>query len=987
MANVPLIGRLRRVLSGARARKRIGERLRAAMMNGSGARGVPPLFDARWYAARHRLPLSSSAVFAHYLRSGLFKGYDPHPLFSSAWYAGAYPDVAASGIPPFLHYVEHGARERRSPHPLFEPAWYERRIENGAAVGNLLEHFVEDGAARGLSPHPLFDAGWYARQLGTKRGRQPTFTDYLRSGAREGLSPHPLFDVAYYLGQVPDRAAAARDPLAHYLAVGAARGLSPHPLFDGPSYAARYEDVARSGVAPLLHYVEHGARELRDPHPLFSAEFYLSQVADPAGARENPLAHFVTRGAMQGVSPFPLFDREWYLSANPPAVRAADPFLRFVLEGDRAGESSHPLFDPVYYLRHNPDVAAARMGPLRHFAEHGGVEGRTPHPMFDSQYYNWLHPHVRERRINPLVHYLMQPRESRRHPHPLFDGAYQRITSAAARTTTADPLRDYVQFRAALDPDLVARHATSIPAPRRALLPNRPERRPPPPPRTPLVSVLIPVYEPAEDCLREAVDSVRAQRYVNWELILVDDGSARPHVAPLLDALAALDRRITVIRRRENGGISRATNDALRAAAGEYVALVDHDDVLAADALDEMVAALVRTSAEAAYSDQAYVSARNAFESAFHKPRWSPALFAGVMYVGHVLVVKRETALAVGGFDGAYDRVQDFEFMLRVGERTGAIEHVPKILYRWRKIPGSVALDSNSKGPIEPIQAAAVDAHFKRIGFPARAVPQPALHHRLRIVPLPRARYPAIDVLVRGDRPREAVERAQAELARHRAKLDGRITVVGRRAKARRGGRTEVVEDVKRRLAEDGAPFVLFVDPSVERVASDWLEHLLLYAERPDVAFVAPHLVRENGLTVAAGLVATPSGLVPAMPGWRRGEDGYAGSLACDREVSALPPGLLLFARAKLARAGGIADDLLTPYYAFGEAALRARDAGFRNVAVAAPLATVPNEYELIEPDAAVDALLATDTAVWSDPYYNENFSEAADYAPAVIAR
>ena len=161
----------------------------------------------------------------------------------------------------------------------------------------------------------------------------------------------------------------------------------------------------------------------------------------------------------------------------------------------------------------------------------------------------------------------------------------------------------------------------------------------------------MPAYDSDERYFTAAVNSVRAQTYANLELIIVDDGSPKLHVKPMIEGVARLDARIRHVRLERNRGISRATNAGLRLAAGEFIALIDHDDVLVPSAIEDMVRTLVETQADAAYSDQAYVSAWDTFESAVYKPSWSPVLLSGVMYIGHLLVVRRETAVAAGGFD------------------------------------------------------------------------------------------------------------------------------------------------------------------------------------------------------------------------------------------------------------------------------------------------------------------------------------------------
>jgi O-antigen biosynthesis protein len=518
----------------------------------------------------------------------------------------------------------------------------------------------------------------------------------------------------------------------------------------------------------------------------------------------------------------------------------------------------------------------------------------------------------------------------------------------------------------------------------------------------PLVSVIMPAYNSDERYFTAAVDSVRAQTYLNWELIIVDDGSPTPHVKPMIEGITRLDPRIRHVRLDKNSGISMATNAGLKLAKGEFVALIDHDDILLHGAIEEMVRALIDRQADAAYSDQAYVSAWNTFESAFYKPDWSPVMLSGVMYIGHMLVLRREIAHAAGGFNPNFDRLQDFEFMLRVGECTKRIVHVPKILYHWRSIPGSIAHDANSKGKIEPLQAAAVNAHFARIGFQGEAEPYEQLPHRLAIRPKSRRAYPSVDVLVRGDRPAEATARCMALLNQTPQNLAS-ISVLaanfhpstrptapaGQKAQPKAGapnGRTSatsIVTELLRAIAASAGRYVVFIDPLVRVMDDMWLDHLLLYAELEDVGFAAPHLYFQDGRVAAAGFLIGKNGLMPAMRRFRLGEDGFAGSLACDREVSSLPAGVIIMDRTIINALGGLDADFVTPLYTFWDAAVRAMKSGYRNVAIATPILRVDDTYDVMENGTASDAILFQDVHAdiirKGDPYYNVNFLGGAE--------
>src|SRR5205823_2164727 len=133
------------------------------------------------------------------------------------------------------------------------------------------------------------------------------------------------------------------------------------------------------------------------------------------------------------------------------------------------------------------------------------------------------------------------------------------------------------------------------------------------------------------------------------------------------------------------------------------------------------------------------------FGEAFHKPDWSPEYLRNVMYIGHLLSVRRSLAREIG-FDSKFDGVQDFEFMLRTGETGANIGHVPKILYHWRKVPGSIAAESGAKAGIDLLQKKAVNAHLARLDLPAQAEIRGG--HRLRIVPRSRAHPPTIGIII-----------------------------------------------------------------------------------------------------------------------------------------------------------------------------------------------------------------------------------------------
>ena len=214
----------------------------------------------------------------------------------------------------------------------------------------------------------------------------------------------------------------------------------------------------------------------------------------------------------------------------------------------------------------------------------------------------------------------------------------------------------------------------------------------------PLLSVVVPVYKPRLWYFRECVASVIRQTYGNWELCLCDDGSADPALTEVMEEFAAGDPRVKVMALEQNGGISRATNRALEAASGEFVVLLDHDDVLEPDALAEVVVAIASgDDVDVVYSDEDKLDELDRRYLPMFKPDWDPDLLLVYPYLGHLTVIRRDIVVRIGGFRTEFDGSQDYDMMLRATELARRVVHVPKVLYHWRAVPGSAALDPEAK--------------------------------------------------------------------------------------------------------------------------------------------------------------------------------------------------------------------------------------------------------------------------------------------------
>ena len=239
----------------------------------------------------------------------------------------------------------------------------------------------------------------------------------------------------------------------------------------------------------------------------------------------------------------------------------------------------------------------------------------------------------------------------------------------------------------------------------------------------PLISIIVPVYNPQEHFLRQAIESVLAQAYSNWELCLADDCSTKPYVKSVLEEYAQQDQRIKIVFRTDNGHICHTSNSALSLASGEYIALLDHDDLLPPHALAKVVELLNKhPEADFIYSDEDKVDEQNVHQAPFFKPDWCPDSFLSRMYTCHLGVYRRSLVTEVGNFRVGFEGSQDYDLVLRITEKTNNIFHIPDILYHWRIHQRSTAAASSAKPyAADAAQEALLEA-IKRRGEPGKII-------------------------------------------------------------------------------------------------------------------------------------------------------------------------------------------------------------------------------------------------------------------------
>jgi glycosyltransferase involved in cell wall biosynthesis len=236
----------------------------------------------------------------------------------------------------------------------------------------------------------------------------------------------------------------------------------------------------------------------------------------------------------------------------------------------------------------------------------------------------------------------------------------------------------------------------------------------------PQFSIITPVFNPPLWAFEECIKSVLGQTFDDWAWCIADDHSTDQAITERLAKLEKQDPRIRVVYRSTNGGITQASNDALSIATGTYIALLDHDDSLALDAL-EIVNKLIVLSpgSDYIYSDEDKIDENGIHFDEFRKPGWAPERLLGQNYCCHLSVFRHSLVKQVGGFRTGFEGSQDYDLILRVSEQSKIIHHIPAILYHWRVVEGSAAGEQFAKPYAIEAARKAVEEHLKRTSIDA----------------------------------------------------------------------------------------------------------------------------------------------------------------------------------------------------------------------------------------------------------------------------
>ncbi|MGQ9368788.1 glycosyltransferase family 2 protein [Azospirillum sp. ST 5-10] len=474
-------------------------------------------------------------------------------------------------------------------------------------------------------------------------------------------------------------------------------------------------------------------------------------------------------------------------------------------------------------------------------------------------------------------------------------------------------------------------------------------------PARPLISVLMPVYDPPERWLRRALDSVLGQLYPDWELCVADDASTAPHVRPVLEEYAARDPRIRVRYREDNGHISAASNSALEMATGAYAALLDHDDELAPHALYLVATEIAaHPDADLIYSDEDKIDEAGNRFSPYFKPDYNPDLQLSHNMVSHLGVYRTDLLRQIGGFRAGFEGSQDYDLVLRVIERTAParIRHIPHVLYHWRAIAGSVALADGAKTYAHERARRAIAEHLARTGHAGATVvvaanptlhrvvyPLPARPGRVTVIVPTKDRldllarcvdgvlegtdYPDLELVVVDNRSEESATREYLAALAGRARA--RVLVHDRPYNYSAINNEAVA-------ATEGA-FLCFLNNDIEVIEPGWLGHMVSHALRPQVGAVGAKLLYPDGTVQHAGIV-----LAEELIAWHahrslpRHHPGAMCRAVLQQAFSAVTAACMVVRRSAFEEVGGFDADNLGIAFNDVDLCLRLGERGYRTL-------------------------------------------------------
>ena len=468
----------------------------------------------------------------------------------------------------------------------------------------------------------------------------------------------------------------------------------------------------------------------------------------------------------------------------------------------------------------------------------------------------------------------------------------------------------------------------------------------------PLISILIPVYNIEREYLSECLDSILNQKYQNFEVCLADDCSTKEETKQTLKEYEEKDKRIKVVYRTENGHISRTTNSALEIAKGEFIGLMDDDDVLTENCLYEMVAALNENKKlDFIYSDEDKLDMKGRRCEPHFKPDYSPDSILGGNYFCHFEIIRASILRKIGGFRHEYVGAQDFDLFLRIIDETtpDKIKHIPKILYHWRKVPGSTADTIESKEYAILAGKKAVEETMKRRKLDAEViVPIESTHY---IVEYKYKKEPKVSIIIPTKDLASMLDRCLESIYKKTKYKNYEVIVVDNGSveektkklfeKYSKKDNFKVIEYNKEfnfaainnyAVKESTGEYILFLNNDTEVITDGWIQKMVGYAMQNHIACVGAKLLYPNDDIQHGGVILGVGGIARhAFLNYEGDTYGFYGRMIVPYDYSAVTAACLMVSKKKFNEVNGFTEELKVAYNDI-DLNLKLRQKGYYNV-------------------------------------------------------
>lgn len=473
----------------------------------------------------------------------------------------------------------------------------------------------------------------------------------------------------------------------------------------------------------------------------------------------------------------------------------------------------------------------------------------------------------------------------------------------------------------------------------------------------PLISVLVPVYNTDEQYLRKCIESVINQSYSNWELCIADDASTLPHIREVLSEYQAKDDRINVVYRELNGHISIASNSALEIATGNWLALLDHDDELHTHALLYVASEITKNkNVEFIYTDEDKIDEIGKRANPNFKPDWNLDLLYSQNYVSHLGIYKTEVVKKIGGFRAGFEGSQDYDLLLRYSREINSdnIIHIAKVLYHWRTIPGSTALNSDEKSYTSDAGVKALNDHFKCLNKKVKI--QSGLVNNTYKVNWPtfvhNCHEPLVSLVIPTYNGYEITKQAIDSILNKTKYSNFEILLVDNNSDDEKSLNYFKSLEYNERVRVLRYPFpfnyssinnfavkhakgeiIGLINNDVEVISNEWLTEMVSHCLREDIGCVGAKLYYPNDTIQHAGIILGIGGVAGhSHKYFPRHNHGYFSRLKVVQNLSAVTAACLLVRKSVFEQVNGLNENDLTVAFNDVDFCLKVQKAGYRNI-------------------------------------------------------